>query len=322
MLQIKNPNYSLMTDIVFKIVFSNPLVPEIPLSFLNAVLNRDGDRQIKELEILNPFTPKELLTDKLSILDLKAKDGLGHIFHIEVQLKHFSFLAKRFLYYHYKLIASQLSQGETYSSLKPAVSIYILGSNHLDEPGFHNVITMMNRDSGRVYTGLSEIHFLELEKLEGNLNSPSTALEKWMQAFLHSDQYCLDTGSVPKEMDKEEVIMKALNLIKEANSDEETKHLIDLRHKSQLDFNSITDEARQEGLQEGLQEGIQLGEQRGEKRGFQLGAGQGLIEGKLKFCLELYQEGTMDSEAARSKMKRLLGSGFDNLVQEYLDKLP
>ncbi|MBW7875072.1 MAG: hypothetical protein H3C47_03670, partial [Candidatus Cloacimonetes bacterium] len=58
------------------------------------------------------------------------------------------------------------------------------------------------------------------------------------------------------------------------------------------------------------------------KRGFQLGAGQGLIEGKLKFCLELYQEGTMDSEAARSKMKRLLGSGFDDLVQEYLDKLP
>ncbi len=263
MLQIKNPNYSLMTDIVFKIVFSNPLVPEIPLSFLNAVLNRDGDKRIQELEILNPFTPKELITDKLSVLDLKAKDGLGHIFHIEVQLKHFSFLPKRFLYYHYKLIASQLSQGETYSSLKPAVSIYILGSNHLDEPGFHNVITMMNKDSGRVYADLSEIHFLELEKLEGNLKSPSTALEKWMQAFLHSDQYCLDTGSVPKEMNKEEVIMKALNLIKQANSDEETKHLIDLRHKSQLDFNSITDEARQEGWQEG----IQVGEQRGADRG-------------------------------------------------------
>jgi predicted transposase/invertase (TIGR01784 family) len=143
------------------------------------------------------------------------------------------------------------------------VSIYILGSNHLDEPGFHNVITMMNKDSGRVYADLSEIHFLELEKLEGNLKSPSTALEKWMQAFLHSDQYCLDTGSVPKEMNKEEVIMKALNLIKQANSDEETKHLIDLRHKSQLDFNSITDEARQEGWQEG----IQVGEQRGADRG-------------------------------------------------------
>ncbi|MBW7874847.1 MAG: hypothetical protein H3C47_02530, partial [Candidatus Cloacimonetes bacterium] len=60
----------------------------------------------------------------------------------------------------------------------------------------------------------------------------------------------------------------------------------------------------------------------GEQRGFQLGAGQGRIEGKLSTYLNLFQEGIMDSEAARSKMKSLLGSGFDDLVQEYMDKLP
>ncbi|MBW7876428.1 MAG: hypothetical protein H3C47_10615 [Candidatus Cloacimonetes bacterium] len=72
--------------------------------------------------------------------------------------------------------------------------------------------------------------------------------------------------------------MKAFNLIKEANSDEETKHLIDLRHKSQLDFNSITDEARQEGLQEGIQVGEQRGIQIGEKRGEKRGEGRGRIQ--------------------------------------------
>ncbi|MBW7877640.1 MAG: hypothetical protein H3C47_16815 [Candidatus Cloacimonetes bacterium] len=58
------------------------------------------------------------------------------------------------------------------------------------------------------------------------------------------------------------------------------------------------------------------------KQGFQLGAGQGRIEGKLSTYLNLFQEGIMDSDAARNKMKSLLGSGFDNLVQEYMDKLP
>jgi hypothetical protein len=57
------------------------------------------------------------------------------------------------------------------------------------------------------------------------------------------------------------------------------------------------------------------------KRGLQLGEGKGRIEGKLSTYLNLYQEGTMDSEAARSKMHSLLGSGFDDLVQKYLDQL-
>ena len=317
MLQIKNPSFSLMTDIVFKIVFSNPHAPEIPIAFLNAVLAHRKDK-ITKIQILNPFSKMELLTDKLSVLDLKVTDQAGHIFNIEVQLKGHGFLRQRFLYYHYRLFSEQLGSGVDYSKLKPAISIYLLGHNHLEDPGFHNIYTMLNTKIHSAYSDSSEMHFLEFAKYDQNLGSIAEgSLDKWARAFLFSDRYCTDEGSLPQDLQKEAEIMTAINLIKQANSDEETKHLIDLRHKSLSDFNSSTAEARKEGFQLGEKRGILLGE----KRGFQLGEGQGRIEGKLSTYLNLYQEGTMDSVAARSKMESLLGSGFDDLVKSYLEKL-
>ncbi len=297
MLQIKNPNFSLMTDIVFKIVFSNPHAPEIPIAFLNAVLAHRKDK-ITEIQILNPFSKLEMLTDKLSVLDLKVTDQAGHVFHIEVQLKDHVFLRQRFLYYHYRLFSEQLNSGDEYSNLKPAISIFILGSNHLEDPGFHNIITMMNTQTHRVYSESSEMHFLELEKYSQNRNSlAEDSLDKWARTFLFSDRYCTEEGSLPQDLQREAEIMTVINLIKQANSDEETKHLIDLRHKSLSDFNSSTAEARRAGKQEGE------------------------LEGRLKTLLMLFRNGLLPKDMAIEQMQALLGQNHDELVQSFLGQL-
>ena len=51
-----------------------------------AVLEPAPSRQLLNLESLNPYTEQMTLDDKLSILDIKARDDQGRIFNIEMQM--------------------------------------------------------------------------------------------------------------------------------------------------------------------------------------------------------------------------------------------
>jgi len=48
--------------------------------FLNAVLTDDLSAPIAEAEILNPYNDREFLNDKLSVVDIKAKDSEGRMY--------------------------------------------------------------------------------------------------------------------------------------------------------------------------------------------------------------------------------------------------
>ena len=61
--------------------------------------------------MLNPFNPKEALDDKLSILDIRARDQSGRQFNIEMQMLTSPDYAKRILYYACKLHQQQFHEG-------------------------------------------------------------------------------------------------------------------------------------------------------------------------------------------------------------------
>ena len=64
-------------DYAFKHLFGRDTTRPLLIDLLNQVLNLSADHLIRDVELLNPFNPKESLDDKLSILDIKAKDGAG-----------------------------------------------------------------------------------------------------------------------------------------------------------------------------------------------------------------------------------------------------
>src|ERR1700757_3088534 len=70
------------------------------------------------LKMLNPFNPKEALDDKLSILDIKARDQSGRQFNVEMQILSSRYYEKRILYYWAKLHQQQLHEGENYLVLR------------------------------------------------------------------------------------------------------------------------------------------------------------------------------------------------------------
>ncbi len=89
------------------------------IDFLNSVLV--PQLPISNVEILNPYNEREYYSDKLTIVDVKAKDENKTTYQIEIQLSIFSYLPESILYTWSDLYQSQLQSGERFSELRPVI---------------------------------------------------------------------------------------------------------------------------------------------------------------------------------------------------------
>ena len=85
-------------DCVFKALLGSEENRNLLVHFLNAILTSDLTAPIAEVEILNPYNDKEFLDDKLSVVDVKAKDSEGRLYQIEIQLLTYRHLPERMVY--------------------------------------------------------------------------------------------------------------------------------------------------------------------------------------------------------------------------------
>ena len=76
-----------LNDMVFKVVFASATNDHLLRALLNALLGLTGTERITEIHILNPYVDKTYLTEKGVVLDIKARDGQGQRYNIEVQLQ-------------------------------------------------------------------------------------------------------------------------------------------------------------------------------------------------------------------------------------------
>ncbi|CAG8849206.1 21475_t:CDS:2, partial [Racocetra persica] len=84
-------------NIAFKKLFGVEENKDLLISLVNSIVSEED--QVTELTLLNPYNPKNFLQDKLSILDIKAKNKAGKRFNIEIQISDEADYDKRALYY-------------------------------------------------------------------------------------------------------------------------------------------------------------------------------------------------------------------------------
>ena len=113
-------------DYAFKHMLGRESTRPILIDVINGVLDRAPGHEVCEVDMLDPFNPKEADDDKLSIVDVKARDQAGWQFNIEMQLGAYPSYEKRVVYYTAKFHQQQLHQGEKYKKLKPTISISFL----------------------------------------------------------------------------------------------------------------------------------------------------------------------------------------------------
>ena len=276
-------------DYAFKHVFGREQSKPVLMSLVDAVLQPAAGQGLASLDLLNPFNDKEALDDKLSILDIKARDQSGRQFNVEMQMLAYGAFRQRALYYWSRLHQSQLQEAMDYHTLRPTIAICFVDTPLFsDLADYHLVFELRERHHQALFTDQLAVHILELTKFQKAIEELATPLERWLFFLRHAQD--LDADALPESPDVAEVRWALGDLIMITQS-ERDRERYESRLKMQRDVYTALVEARDEGRQEGRAEG-----QIARIQSFQRLLGQEIIALEQLHALSL---GDLESLAAR-----------------------
>jgi predicted transposase/invertase (TIGR01784 family) len=296
------PGIDPKVDYAFTFLFGNERDTRSLIHLLNAILNPTPEEQIVEVQILNPFTDKVDLDDKLSILDIKARDQLGRQFNIEMQTLATPSLRQRILYYWAKLYTEQLQRGEDYELLRPTISVCFVDAVMFPTVREdHVAFRLTDAGEGVTLTDDLTIHFFELPKFILTADELRTPLDVWLY-FLRNAQ-TLDTERLPGLLDTDE-IRQAMGVLTMLGDIDIQREIYEGRLKARRDkrmFEYDAEKATEKAAAEGLARGLAEGLVRGIEQGLEPGLTSGALIGQIEF-FQRHRGGEVTSRAELAAM--------------------
>jgi predicted transposase/invertase (TIGR01784 family) len=190
------PGIDPKVDYAFKRVFGTEDNRDVLIDLLNAILQLGPGREVVEVEILNPFNDKAYANDKLSVVDVKARDASGRQFVVEMQMVARAHHRQRVLYYATKLYSSQLAEGEEFDSLRAAYTISIVDTEVIARSDvFHTRYVMHDAAHDLTFTDDFVVHMIELPKFRTAVGDLGDRLAGWCYFLRNADH--LDTDNLP-----------------------------------------------------------------------------------------------------------------------------
>jgi predicted transposase/invertase (TIGR01784 family) len=241
-------------DYAFKHLFGREKTLPLLSNLIDEVLAPSRGHCTYDLDLLNPFNPKDSFDDKLSILDIKARDQTGQQFNIEMQMLVYPHYDKRILFYASTLHQEQLKEGEGYENLRPTISISFL--NHIWFPAttvYHTRFRLLEESGHFPLTDDLEFHVLELPKFTKSATELASGLDIWLYFLRHAER--IDSVAVPMPL-RQPLVLRAMEELKMLTQSEIERERYLARRKAQFDYNTLVNWARKEGRQEGRQEGL------------------------------------------------------------------
>ncbi len=208
-------------DYVFKRIFGYIGNEEITKELISSIIQKE----ISDIKLdNNPILEKDLLDDKVGILDIRAKIEDNINCDIEMQIVDRKNIEKRILYYWSKLYSMNLKSGKDYEELEKVIVI---------------LITDYEIDSLR-----------EIKKYETKWNIREEEYQKVIK-------FIEEPGGM--EMGEDKAIEKAKQVLEEISKDKRERYLAELREKYILDQKAIEDAGYDKGLRDGISQGINQG---------------------------------------------------------------
>ena len=228
------PGIDPKVDYAFKKVFGSEANIDLLTLLLEAVLGFT----VSAVQIINPFNEKETPDDKLSILDIKAKDALGRLFDVEMQMFPHEAIIPRLIYYWAKLYAVQLEAAEDFANLRPAYSICFINSRlfYRRQDVFLNHFEMRDPNTGEVLTNHFGMNIVELPKFTREAEAIVTPLESWCYYFEHGAS--LDPEHLPATLDNPPM-RKAMEVLMRMSQDAVERERYESRLKFRRDMNQL-----------------------------------------------------------------------------------
>ena len=245
-------------DCVFKALLGAEENRNLLIHFLNAFLAQELLVPIVWVEILNPYNEKEFLSDKLSIVDVKAKDGHERIYQIEIQLTSYSHLPARIIYNWADIYSQQLKSGQDYGELRPTYAIWLLAENLITDDSEYVHHYKVRDEQGKTFTQHGGIWLLELDKFKANRIESED--QRWLQFFKVGEQ--LNDESLPDWMITQEM-KQAMSTLTTFSEKERQYHQYQARQEYLREQRTILrelEETSRELLQAKLREELALKE--------------------------------------------------------------
>jgi predicted transposase/invertase (TIGR01784 family) len=204
-------------DCVFKALLGTEENLNLTIHFLNALLADELPKPIVWVQILNPYNDKESLTDKISVVDIKARDAQQRVYQIEIQLVNTPFLANRIAYNWTDIYSQQLKNGQDYDELKPTYSIWLLAENLLkrDKNYLHHY--KLRDQHNRCLNNHGGIWLVELKKFA--VSEISSEQQRWLTFFKQGQR--LDDKTLPNWMNTTEMRQAMDTLVAFSDKDSE-----------------------------------------------------------------------------------------------------
>lgn len=292
-------------DYVFKRIFGKKGNEDITRGFIETVTGvKYEDINLEDTPILE----RDLLENKMGVLDVKVVANKYNDIDIEMQVVKSEHIADRILWYWAKMYSASIERGKGYSSTKRAICILIadFSLENLKNISNYHTIWKIREDEYKdvILTRKLEIHIIELEKLENmkELTGVNKKLLSWCKFIKNPD------GVEDSIMKENEDIRKAKEELDEISKDAKERRLAELRDKALMDEIAIRESGFNEGREEGREAGRKAGLIEGRKEGILEGRKEGMLEGRKEGMLEGKREGK--NEAQIEIAKNMLNKNF------------
>ena len=243
---------------MFKRIFGFVGNEEITKGLLSSIIQKE----ISNIELDNKtILEKDLLEDKVGILDIRAKIENKINCNIEMQIVDRKNIEKRILYYWSKLYSMNLNTGKDYESLEKVIVILITDYeiDTLKEIERYETKWNIREEEYQkvILTEVMEFYIIELPKYERyKERTKNKELNRWIK-FIKEPEVV--------EMGDNKEIKKAKEVLEEISKDERERYLAELREKYIMDQKAIEDAGYDKGLKDGMSQGMSFGISQGRK---------------------------------------------------------
>lgn len=262
-------------DFVFKKIFGSVGSERITTSLLEAILKIN----ITAIDLdKNPITEKDVLNDKMGIMDIRVEINNKIDADIEMQIIDQGNIEIRLMRYISKIFIRGLKAGENYLDAKESIAILIANFEIEKHKNVKKILTeyeMREKNYGNiVLTDKIKVYILELPKIE-RIKSKDESLNLWIK-FMKDLEVKKMVDKEDKELEETiQAIQEAEKKYEELCQDEHARYIAELREKyiedsisiKQLGYENGRKDGKKEGKKQGLAEGMKKGKEEGVQEG-------------------------------------------------------
>lgn len=241
-IELLNPK----NDYVFKRIFGHKGNENITKQMLSTII----EKPINTIKLdENTILEKELLEDKVGIVDIHAKIDNKIDVDIEMQVVKQEDIEKRIMFYWSKLYTKGISSGEDYESLNKTIAILITDSaipKLRKIPEYYTKWQIREEKyQSVILTDVLEIYIIELEKIKKNKSSRNTQIKPWLEFIENPEKVEMIGMSDANAV----AIKEAKKILEEISNDEHERYLAHLREKYIRDQKAIKKAGYNEGIE-------------------------------------------------------------------------